>query len=484
MKKTIKRTVLLFAAILFLFAASCSSAESSSEEVFDTDLYSVDKNVNLDGFEYKIRFYDHYVPEDGSLFGYRQSTEFNDAVIKRIKDVENAFNCKIVPSNGPGADLDSNILAILISGQSFYDTVLSSSWNLRPIIESGSFEPLSQVSDIIDYTDSAKWGNWRLLEQSVWDGDIYGVVPVQWPGMAVTGGWMFVFNERMAELLGQPDPREYIEDKSWSREKLGEMMLTYTTNDLSHPLKALLVYEGHFYDTALRANKAQTYKLVDGKYVSGYHTPEGLDALKWSDDFLHVDYADCTYQPCPGDSERNAIFINEDVAMFLSHVSNIFGANSEIPFEVENYCVLPMPNGPEREKRNLPYTTAFERVHANMFFPINGNLDYSALIANTLFEPLDGFGEEELKAYYLRYYYHDERDYDLAKEVFENGRYTFLSDGFRAPVVEALYGNHTRTVAEVLDATEESQNERVLKYIVPTVESLEEIFGAEALENN
>ncbi len=114
----------------------------------------------------------------------------------------------------------------------------------------------------------------------------------------------------------------------------------------------------------------------------------------------------------------------------------------------------------------------------------NVNLDYSALIANTLFEPLDGFGEEELKAYYLRYYYHDERDYDLAKEVFENGRYTFLSDGFRAPVVEALYGNHTRTVAEVLDATEESQNERVLKYIVPTVESLEEIFGAEALENN
>ena len=48
--KTIKRTVLLFAAILFLFAASCSSAENSSEEVFDTDLYSVDKNVNLDGF--------------------------------------------------------------------------------------------------------------------------------------------------------------------------------------------------------------------------------------------------------------------------------------------------------------------------------------------------------------------------------------------------------------------------------------------------
>ena len=339
--RSLSRCLIWIIVAVFLLSASCASAENPSGEIFDADFDYIGKDgaADLDGFEYSIRYYDHYVPEDGSLFGYRDRTVFNDAVLKRIDEIEKAYNCTIEPSSASGADLDSNMLPILISGQKYYDTVMSSSWNLRSIIESGAFESLLPVSHIIDYKNSEKWGNWRLLEQSVWDGNLYGVVPVQWPGVAVTSGWMFVFNENLAGLLGQPDPREYIETKVWTREKLGEMMLTYTTDDLGHPLKALLTYEGHFYDTALRANNAQTYKLVDGKYVSGYHTPEGYDALKWADDFLHVDYADCTYLPVPGDSERNAIFINEDVAMFLSHVSNIFGTNSEIPFAVDNYCI-------------------------------------------------------------------------------------------------------------------------------------------------
>ena len=474
-----KRFFALFINLALLFAVSCSAVEEPLYEAFDMDFNSLIENseADLDGYEYSIRFYDQYVPADGSLFGYKQSSVYNDAVLQRIHDIETRYNCTLKTSNAPGADFESNFMPILISGQYFADTVMSSSYNLRPTILSGVFEPLSQVSDIIDYTDSSKWGNWRLLEQSVWDGNIYGVVPVRWPGMAETAGYMFLFNEKMAALLGQPDPREYIDDKSWSREKLGEMMLTYTTDDLGHPLKALLVYEGHFYEAALRANNANTYKLVNGQYVSGYHTPEGYDALKWADDFLHVIYADCTYLPCPGDSQRNAVLINEDVAMFFSPVSNAFGANSEIPFEVESYCVLPMPNGPERVKENAPYTTACDWIHGNMFFPINGSIDNAAFIADKLFESLDGLGEAEIKEYSLRYYYHDERDYDLAKEVFENGRYTYYSNGFRRLVVEALYGDHSNSVAEVLDSSEDAMNELVQMYITPTVESLDDIFG-------
>ena len=282
--------------------------------------------------------------------------------------------------------------------------------------------------------------------------------------------------------MGQPDPREFIEDKSWSREKFGEMMLIYTTEDLGYPLKAMLTYEGHFLDTALRANNAQTYKLVDGEYVSGYHTPEGYDALKWADDFLHVYYPECIYFSDRSDSERDAVFINEEVAMELAPVTNIYGSNSEIPFGVDDFCVLPMPNGPERQ--NKPYTTYFERIRCHTFFPINGDIEKSAIIANALFEPLDGFSAEELKDYYLRYSFHDERDYYLIQEVFENQRYSFYSDGARAKVVEALYAGHSKTVTEVLDASEDAQNEIIKEKIVPTVESLEEVFGADVIENN
>jgi len=51
----------------------------------------------------------------------------------------------------------------------------------------------------------------------------------------------------------------------------------------------------------------------------------------------------------------------------------------------------------------------------------------------------------------------------------------------RSLVVEALYGKHSRSVAEILDSSEEAQNERLQKYVVPTVESFEDIFGRDVL---
>ena len=473
-----KQFITIILAVLMFMTVSCAG-KTSADELFDEDLGAVSGLVDLGGYDFSIRFYNYFSVD--SLFGYRENSAFNDAVIKRISEVENSLNCSITYTNSAGQDLESNFMPMLISGQRFCDAVMSSSYNLRPTIEAEMFEPLSQVSDIIDYRDSRKWGNWRILEQSVWNGDIYGVVPVQWPDIAMSSGYMFVFNEKYAELLAQPDPREYIENGTWSRDQLGEMMTTYTTDDLGYPLKALLTYEGHFYDTALRANNAQTYKFLDGKYVSGYHTPEGYDALKWADDFLHSEYVDCILL-YNNDNDGYPRFINGDSALFFTSIMNIFGSDASIPYEVESFCVLPMPNGPEREKTNALYTTFFEWVRSNIFFPINGSIDCSAYIADALFEPLDGFGEQELKDYYLRYYYHNEQDFELTREVFENSRYSFYSDGMRSLVVEALYGSHSKTVTEILDSTETAQNERVLKYIVPTVSSLEEIFGVEVLQ--
>ena len=318
-----------------------------------------------------------------------------------------------------------------------------------------------------------------MLEQCVFNGDIYGVVPVQWPDVEPSGCLMFIFNEKFAGLLGQPDPREFIEDRSWSRDKLGEMMLAYTTEDLGYPLKAMLTYDGHFFDLALRANNAQAYKLVNGEYVSGYHTPEGLEALQWANDFLHVTYKDCLY-PCPS-SGRDDILLDEKVTMFLTSVTNIFGTNSRLPYSIEDYCILPMPNGPEREKQNAPYTSFFEWVRDTTLFPLNGTLDKSAIIANALFEPLEGFSEDELKEYCLRYNYHSEQDFYLAREIFENARCSFVSDNIRTLVVDALGSNGNVSIAELLDSTEEAQNERVREYLAPTASSLEGIFGSEAL---
>ena len=476
------KRLLAFVLLAFMiFTVSCSSGNTN--EVFDEDFNGVgtDTNPDLEGYEFHIRYYNLFASGEGDVFGYKVSSAFNDAARKRMSDIEKAMNCTIYPDNTSNTHLESDFTPIIIAGIYFSDAIMTSSYNLRPQIESRMFEPLSLVADVIDYRNSEKWGNWRILEQGVWDGEIYGVVPVQWPDTKMTLGFMFIFNEKFPSLLAQPDPREYVENRTWSREILGDMMLAYTTNDLSHPLKALIAYEGHFYDTALRANNAQAYKLVDGKYVSGYHTDEGYDALRWADDFLHVLYPDCIV---PSGSNNGGVFINEEVAMWFNPVSETLASDAKVLYEVEDFALLPMPNGPDREKVTNKYTTFFEGVHDMVLFPINGSIDKSAIIANALFEPLDGFGETEIKDYYLRNFYHSEIDYEAAMEVFENSRYSFVSDGIRTLVVEALYGNHKKTVTEILESTKEAQNERVQKYLVPTATSLEGIFGADALENN
>lgn len=477
-----KRATALVLLILMMFSVSCSAG--GQNELFDIEYGSFgadESGIDLEGYEFHIRYYNLFASGDGDVFGYKLNSAFNDAARKRMADVEKTLNCVIHPDNTSNTHLEGNFTTMIISGMYFSDAIMTSSYNLRPQIESRMFEPLSRVSEIIDYHDSRKWGNWRILEQGVWDGEIYGVVPVQWPDTRMTLGFMFIFNEKFAGLLNQPDPREFVEDRTWSRDRLGEMMLAYTTNDLGHPLKSIILYEGHFYDTALRANNAQAYKYVDGEYVSGYHTPEGFEALRWADEFLHVLYPDCIV---PSGNDNGAVFINEDVAMWFNPVSETLSSDARVLYEVDDFALLPMPNGPDREKETNKYTTFFEGVHDMVLFPVNGNIECSAYIADALYEPLDGFDETQVRDYYLRSLYHSETDYEAALEVFENSRYSFVSDGIRTLVVEALYGNHKKTVTEILESTEDAQNERVQKYLVPTASSLEGIFGADALQND
>ena len=150
-----KKYIAVLLTILLFFSASCAF-ENEVEEQFDFDFSVMDGPPDLDGFEFHIRFYDHFVPEDGSLFGYKQNTEFNDAVLKRINDIETEINCDIIATNAAGGSLESNFVAVLIAGQPSWDAIQSSAWDLRPSIESKIFEPLSQVSEIINYRDRSK----------------------------------------------------------------------------------------------------------------------------------------------------------------------------------------------------------------------------------------------------------------------------------------------------------------------------------------
>jgi len=456
---------------LFSVFVSCSAADTA--ENFDDSLISGDMTFDLDGFECKIRVYEYYALSDESLLSYKKDSAFYDVALARINEIENKYNCKISTENKSEGGIESSFLPAIASGNYVSDVIMQGDYDIRPKVEAKLFEPLSLVSDVIDYTNSEKWGTPYMLEWMAWDGELYGVTPMLWPDYYITSfSNIFVFNEEFAQRLGQTDPREYVENGTWSRETLESMMTTYTYTDGDIKVKTLAEYPGHFVDQALRSNNAQIYKVDGNSIVSGYHTTEGTEALEWANNFFKT-YADCIWAN-DGDEGNYKHFINKDAALLLTYASYVYGSRAELSYEVDNYCVLPFPNGPERA--NQGYTAQLECVKNTIMFPLNGkDVTASAFICNELFNQLGDYDEEALKEYYLRFYFHDERDYNTLMEIAKNARFTYYADGFRGLVVDKINGSSS--VAQILESSEDNFNDKIQERVVSTVQTMNEIFG-------
>lgn len=467
-----KRYVVLLVLSILLLVCSCAATEETKD--FDFDYASGNVNIDFEGNEFKIRFYEYYNLAENSIFAYREDTTFYDAALKRIREIENSCNCRIKTENSSGANLEADFTGCMYAGMYFSDAVMSCSYDLRPSIRGQYFESLLNVTDILDYTKSDKWGTWNLLEQNVWQGELYGVCPVLWPDFYISNSFTFAFNEKFAHQYGHSDPREYVENGTWNRAAFEQLLTDYSIDDTEEKIYCAAWYPGHFIDMALRANNAQSYKYVDGEYKSGYYSEEGRNALEWSYGVL-MDYYDYI---CPngGDDGNYNTFIDEKAALLLSYSSYIYGSRANLSYSIEEYCALPIPNGPEREKENSQYTGFLECTKNTLLFPLFADVEASAYVFNRLFDSLDGFDSAGIRSYYLKNYFHAETDLDILMETISNARFSFYADGLRSNIVERLYVRNT-SVTQVLDKAESTQQDLIDKYVVPTAMYINDIFG-------
>lgn len=474
-RKRISRSFgLLFLAILVAFMVSCQAGTQNEE--FDISMLSTDDGTaDFLGKDFLIRNYERYALNDNTLLSFSEESVFYDLALQRINDIGKKYNCTISTNNEPGQDPDSTFTPSVMAGLYFCDMMMTMSYDIRGQVEGMLFEPLISVSDILDYTDSGKWGSPYLLEWMVWDGSPYGVLPVQWPEYYITCfSNVFVFNESFAKRLGQTDPREYLEKGSWSRETLGNMMPEYTFMDGEIEVKGMAYYAQHFIDQALRSNNAQVYKEEGDGIVSGYHTEAGRNALEWANDFLHVTYKDYIH-PTGGDDENYNRFINGESALLLTYANYAFGSRSRIAFSIDDYCILPFPNGPERKGQE--YTAQLESVKSTVIFPLGGHdINASAFICNELFEQLGEYDGDSLKDFYLRSFFFDSRDLDIVMEMVRNSRYTFYADGIRGLIVDKI-ASGPQSVTQLLESAQDQFDDLLQRRIAPTVNTMNELFG-------
>ena len=202
----------LLVLISFLLLVACSASEEIVPE------YGTDQTeITFDGMEIKFSILprEEYTYEMYIL--YPQDTLFADLAKQRVNDVEEKYDVKI---NFTFEKIHENLLFSILSDEVICDIFTSNDYELYDHIKSNLLYPIDSLESGIVYTDSDKWGRREQLVSYVYKDHLYGVLPMYWPEtMYKNCDHFFFVNESMIASIGETDPREYVENGEWTRDK-------------------------------------------------------------------------------------------------------------------------------------------------------------------------------------------------------------------------------------------------------------------------
>lgn len=463
MKRSLRRTVLLIGiAVLFLFAG-CSN--QNGEDVFEYGFESENEH-DYGGNDVVL------CAPKGLIYGENESL-FLDLAYERIHEVEHKYNLSFVFSSRSVKDLKMDVAG----GRYLCEFAISSTYTLYNEIRGYLLESIDDMGSVIDYTDSEKWGNRMMLASFVYDDHIYGVIPMYWPGTAYQQCDHFFFvNEDMVASIGQPDPREFVDNGQWNRAMLEDLVENrYTHTDAaSEHVYALSTAPGHYFSIAIKtAGIDYVVKHPDGSYTSAFKEPGVDEKLKWASDFywdnykVNIIHGSDTF-------DTIAYLVNNRSVMILTHLS--YGLR-DCQYTVESFGILPFPLSDDLAGHE--WISQHEAFGGSVFIPINArDRDSAAFLASELFEPLPGYETEELRlAYYDRYIFHDSRDTKVVFEALRNCRYLpFNDEGYMIP--NALSEAEGKmSIAKVLESKEHLYGTYMETVYIPLARSLEALFG-------
>lgn len=459
--------------VLCAVTVSCSGSGDSGLIDFIQNSQDIDYSGYNFVFSEKVAADDTV---DTKYLFYDINTEFSDAAKKRMDEVADKYNITITPMVG---DFCDKLPTSYASGIVIADAAIATNFDVnKGIVASRLLYPINKMS-VINYRDSEKWGEKNLLEAMAYDGNLYGVLPYKWPEWLLrTADFVIVVNEDLISSLGETDPREYVEDGTWTRNKLIEVTNAYARSSTDgSAVYGLTFFKPHIYDIALRTSGVE-YAVKDdgGEWVSGLHTELAAETFKWANDFIYSKCADSILNLTTYDCA--SAFINNEAVMIMTHtyVALNTASDTSIAFNVENFGLLPFPLGD-----NMTYGEWVGQYESIPYVVFPANIEYPELsetVINAIFEPLEGYETSEaLKSYYNRYIFHDPRDAEIVYKLTENARYNFYAEGGRDIVDEFGNSESELSVTEVLERYKDRYTSTMNEKIVSTYQSVEDLWG-------
>lgn len=442
----------VFIAFVFILC-SCQGTEPEIIPEYNNEVGSVD----LDGFEVYWGFAKSGSGED-NVFGYIPGTALADLAMERMKNIQNAMDCVINMEYGTFGTVNSNMVAYVMSGSPHYDIVTNESYSHVDSVRAGY---LTGLSSYIDVSDVNKWGTPNVLQSLTWQDDLYGVVPFAWPELLYsTTGHVLAVNETIVSKLGQPDPREFVENLTWTWDKFEEVLAAYTHQDSGRTVYSLQCHAAYFAMNMFLSNGNALSAYENGKVVCGAYTESGRVALERANQIYNHTCVDYIY---PDSSTESSYFFNGDVVMQASWHGGLFGNESSILYQMENIGVLPFPQGPNAIPGKYP--SYHESILYATVIPVNAKDPAAAvLVLEEMYEPFEGFEtQEDIISYMSEQIFFDERDARVFVNMLENTEYGFFKEGARGVIESAV--EVSTSIVSLLESNEDKYDKIVEDYM-------------------
>ena len=463
MKKLLSTILILF------FLTACSGSIIQEKPIENTENISNLPVIDMGGYECKVLQDD----QPNNPFRYVETTEFADLALKRVSEVETAFNCKISFEYG-GLDAEiinyviKNVMAQVNVGEIYYSSLDNTAGR---IAAGGGLYPLTDLKDIINYEDSAKWGNANYLETAMHKSIPYAVAPMYWPLKQPPMCYVMVVNENLVQQLGLNDPRELIEQKNWTWETY-ENFLVSVPNELNgHPISAAVENAAHLSKMAIFGNGVDVIKQEGESFVLNIDSPNSIEALDWAMR-MGRDHSDKYYMGMKdgGNWEQRVQHAIDGEAVMATAATWL--VLDKVMYELDNFGILPYPVGPKGEQGKWPGTLETMDsvgVLANATQP-----EYAAHVIDAIFRPLEGYETQgTLDAYMNRYVFHDTRDAQMWNQLGKNAKFSYWTVGGDDFWYQIQTGFFTKTATEFIKANMNKLQTVADDHMIPNLQYLD-----------
>ncbi|MBQ2915648.1 MAG: carbohydrate ABC transporter substrate-binding protein [Clostridia bacterium] len=409
---------------------------------------------------------------------YEWGTPQYDFLIEKIDSIENELNCEIEAIiDEDKVNMDA-IKIKMMSGTPSHDIITAG--GTSDLAVGGLIYSLTDLSDYIDLKNTIKFGPLTAQEAYMYNGEVYGVIPAQWPGFEPMGGYVIAYNRDLFKENGLTDPHEYYENETWTyntfeNEFIGKSNIQ---DNEGNPVDVLLLHESNWYQALIHSNQVQfVEKQSDGTLVANPYSSSFINAMTWGENLVD-NYRDKLNFEDTRDIESYRLGLNlSALAYTQAFTTGNIAYNDLGNFESG---LMPFPCGPDATYGE--WTSCMVHIYGFMIPITSVNAEASAMVIDRLAEPFETFGGDAgLLEYYKDNIFMNELDAEIFVEISKNTSYTYanvagsLGTDVRSGFQDVLYNANT-SITTAMDRYRDMLTELIEEWMIPNYEA---VYGNE-----